>query len=307
MYDDIGCMRDLPLHYDRTLCAEGIDCVRFNPVSPSLSTTHNNRNHRKMCIIDGKVAYTGGVNISDEYINLRERFGHWKDGGIQIKGGAVEGILVQFLCDFALAKRKKQDFKKYLPTSKEQARGDGGYYLPFGSGPSPLYNAPVGKRAFINIINQAERYVYVTTPYLIIDYELTEALRGAASRGVDVRIITPHIPDRKIVKVMTKSSYPYFIDAGVHIYEYIPGFIHEKMLISDGKYAIVGTINLDYRSLAHHFENAVWMYLSPSIADMERGFFETLTLCDEREGDEVRLTLLEKIIRNLIRVFAPLL
>ena len=281
IYDDIGSMKTLPSDYEKELARYKISAVSFNKVSPSLSTTHNNRNHRKICIVDGKLAMTGGVNIADEYINERVRFGHWKDGGIIIYGAAVEGLLVQFLCDFCMAKAKKEELTPYLKTVKHLNLCDTGYYLPFASGPRPTYKNPVGKRAFLNIINQAEFYVYITTPYLVIDYELTEALRAAASRGVDVRIITPGIPDKKLVKLMAKSAYPYLLDGGVRIYEYLPGFIHEKLILADGEICVVGTINFDYRSLVHHFENAVFIYGSGEIDKMKEEFLKTLSLSKE--------------------------
>lgn len=307
IYDDIGCMKTLPEGYELKLRKRGISCYRFNRITPSLSTTHNNRNHRKICVIDGKYAYTGGINIADEYINAKQRFGHWKDSGILIKGDAVRGLLVQFLCDWSLVRRKKEDYSKYLKIPSYEEKADTGYYLPFASGPKPTYRRPVGKRALLNVINQAKRYVYITTPYLVIDYELTEALRGAALRGVCVKIITPSIPDKKIVKVMTKSSYPYLMECGVKIYEYTPGFIHEKLVVCDDEVAIAGTINLDYRSLVHHFENALLIYSSATVMTMKNEFERTLSLSDERDEREAKLTVIERIIRNLVQVFAPLL
>ncbi len=307
IYDDIGCMKTLPARYEKKMIREGISAIRFNKITPSLTTTHNNRNHRKICVIDGEYAYTGGINIADEYINAKERFGHWKDGGILVCGFAVRGFLVQFLCDYALARGKKEDCSKFLNSVIPRNEYDSGYYLPFSSGPKPLYSRPVGKRAIINIINQAEKYVYITTPYLIIDYELTEALRGAALRGVDVKIVTPKIPDKRIIKVMTKSSYPYLMECGVKIYEYQPGFIHEKLVVSDDKFAIVGTINMDYRSLVHHFENAVWIYASPTVIRMKNQFEKTVSLSDERDDREAKLTFFERVIRNMVKIFAPLL
>ena len=179
--------------------------------------------------------------------------------------------------------------------------------MPFGSGPAPIYERPAGKNAFLNLINQARNYVYITTPYLVIDYDLTQSLCNAALRGADVRIITPGIPDKKNVKIMTKSSYPYLMKAGVKIYEYLPGFIHEKTFVCDDKYALIGTINFDYRSLVHHFENAVWIYSSPTVLTARDEFLKTAAesaLVDEKRS---RLTLREWLMKNAIRLFAPLL
>ncbi len=305
MYDDIGCMKTLPAHYDRKLRSEGISCQRFSPVTPRFSTAHNNRDHRKILIIDGNVAYTGGINIADEYINEKSRFGYWKDGGLRVEGKAAEGFLRLFLSLWDFNSGSLSDIKKYL-SENEYTSCDGGFYIPLGSGPAPIYDRPVGKNVILNIINQAASYVYITTPYLIIDYDLTESLRNAALRGVDVRIITPGIADKKYVKVMTKSAYPYLMEAGVRIYEY-RGFIHEKTIVSDDTYALVGTINLDYRSLVHHYEDAVWIYGSPTVPKIKDEFLDTVSDSDEQNEREARLKFKEWVMRNLLRIFAPLM
>ena len=307
MYDDIGCMKTISPRYDRMLNAEGIRCRRFSPVSPRVSTAHNNRDHRKILVVDGKIAYTGGVNIADEYINAKKRFGHWKDGGIRVEGDAAVGFLKLFLSLWDLNESQLSDIKNYVPAKCESISSDGGFYMPLGSGPSPIYTRPVGKNLLLNIINQAEKYLYITTPYLIIDYDLTESLRNASLRGVDVRIVTPGKADKKFVKVMTKNAYPYLMEAGVRIYEYSPGFIHEKIVVSDDLYAVVGTINLDYRSLAHHYEDAVWIFFSPTVERIREEFLNTVSVSDQKGEEEVRLNFIEKILRNLIKIFAPLL
>lgn len=307
LFDDFGCMRTLPQYYEITLRREGIKCYRFNRVSARMSAIHNNRDHRKICIVDGRVGFTGGVNIADEYINKEKRFGHWKDGGIMLLGDAVGGLMKHFLSGWDFTSGGISDYKKYFDEVKPLQFPDGGYYLPFGSGPAPIYERPAGKNAFLNLINQARNYVYITTPYLIIDYDLTESLCNAALRGVDVRIITPGIPDKKGVKIMTKSSYPYLMKAGVKIYEYLPGFIHEKTFVCDDKYAVIGTINFDYRSLAHHFENAVWMYASPTVLTAKEEFLKTIEESGRIDETKSRLTLGEWITKNAIRLFAPLL
>ena len=307
LYDDIGCMKTLPHHYENILRSEGISAHRFGKVSPKISSVHNNRDHRKICVIDGRVGYTGGVNIADEYINAKERFGHWKDGGVRLSGLAVRGLIKIFLSAWDYTSRTISDYERFVESVKPEEDADGGFYLPFGSGPAPMYRRPTGKNAFLNLINQAQNYVYITTPYLIIDYELTESLCNAALRGVDVRIITPGIPDKKKIKIMTKSSYPHLIESGVKIYEYTPGFIHEKTLVSDDKYAVIGTINFDYRSLVHHFENAVWMYLTPTVAIAHKEFLKTLEKCDKVDRKKSKLNFSEWIVRNAIKIFAPLL
>ncbi len=307
LYDDIGCMKTLPANYELGLSREGIKARRFSKVNPKVSSVHHNRDHRKICIIDGKAAYTGGVNIADEYVNIKSRFGHWRDGGIRLEGEAILGLLKLFLSSWDFTTRSISDYEHLFSTVKTSETSDGGYYIPFGSGPSPIYKRPVGKNVFLNIINQAERYVYITTPYLIVDYDLTEALCNAALRGVDVRIVTPGIADKKIVKIMTKSAYPYLMDAGVRIFEYTPGFIHEKTLVSDDNYAVIGTINFDYRSLVHHFEDAVWMYNTPTVIKAREGYSELLDKCVQVDGADAKLSFLEWVFRNGIRLFAPLL
>ncbi len=307
LYDDIGCMQTLPWFYERKLRSEGIHAYRFGRVTPRLSAVHNNRDHRKIAIIDGKVGYTGGVNIADEYVNRKVRFGHWKDGGIRIEGHGVRGLLRLFLNSFDFTAGEISDYSKYMLDPYETEAPDGGIYVPFGTGPAPLYHQKVGKNLLLNLINQAKRYVWITTPYLIMDYELTEAICKAARRGVLVRIVTPGIADKKLVKIMTKSAYPYLKKSGVEIYEYEPGFIHEKTLVCDDKYLVVGTINLDYRSLVHHYEDGILIADSPVISDAKEAFLRTLEKSDYRDSYEARLNLLEWAIRNIIRIFAPLL
>ena len=307
LFDDFGCMKTLPSYYEYTLRQEGIQAYRFARVSAKVSSVHNNRDHRKICIVDGRVGFTGGVNIADEYVNRKMRFGYWKDGGIMLRGNAVAGLMKQFLSGWDFTVKTVSDYAKYLRTVTPALYNDGGYYIPFGSGPAPIYHRPSGKNAFLNLINQARNYLYITTPYLIIDYDLTESLCNAALRGVDVRIITPGIADKKIVKIMTKSAYPYLMKAGVKIYEYLPGFIHEKTLVCDDKYAVIGTINLDYRSLVHHYENAVWMYASPTVLTAKDELLKTVDESERMDEKRARLTFREWILRNGIRLFAPLL
>lgn len=308
LYDDVGCMKTLPSHYERILRREGIRAYRFSRVSARVSSIHNNRDHRKICVVDGRCGYTGGVNIADEYINKIVRFGYWKDGGIRLSGDSVKGLLKLFLSAWQLTTGEFSDKDKHLVESiLPEEHSDGGHYLVYGSGPAPIYRRSNGKNVFLNLINQAERYVYITTPYLIIDYDLTEALRSAAMRGIDVRIITPGIPDKKRIKIMTKSSYPYLIEAGVKIYEYTPGFIHEKTVVSDDEYAVVGTINFDYRSLVHHFEDAVWMYGCPTVGKAKSEIMKTLSESERISFERTKLTFTEWIFKMGMRIFAPLL
>ena len=307
LYDDIGCMKTLPARYPAVLNKEGIKCHRFAPVSPRITISHNNRDHRKILIIDGKIAYTGGINIADEYINEKLRFGHWKDGGIRIFGRAARGFLKHFLFMWSVTEGKISDYSEYFMGDGEDLVCDGGYYIPYATGPIPIYSAPIAKQTLINIVNQAESYVYITTPYLIMDYDLTEAMRNAAIRGVKVKIITPGIADKRLVKLMTKSSYSYLVSKGVEIYEYTKGFIHEKTVVSDDKYLTVGTINLDYRSFAHHYENGVWIYSSKTIFEAKEKIESVFKECKEITEKDARLGLMERIVRNLLRLFAPIM
>ena len=307
LYDDIGCMKTLPAKYPKILNKQGIKTRRFNEVNPRVSSVHHNRDHRKICVIDGRVGYTGGVNIADEYVNTVRRFGYWKDGGVRLEGMAVEGLLKLFISNWDYTSKTQSDYDALLSTVKPADKPDGGFYLPFGSGPAPIFKRPAGKNAFLNIINQAERYVYIATPYLIVDYDMTEALCNAAYRGVDVRIVTPGIADKKVIKVLTKSAYPHLIDAGVKVYEYRPGFIHEKTMVSDDKFAIVGTINFDYRSFAHHFENAVWMYGTPTVISARDEYLNTLNESEKMDKKKSRLTVNEWFHKIIVRIFAPLL
>lgn len=307
LYDDIGCMQTLPSYYEYVLRSEGIKAYRFGRVTPRLSSVHNNRDHRKIAVIDGIIGYTGGVNIADEYVNLKEKCGHWRDGGIRLHGDGAEGLLRLFLSSWDFTIGENTDYTSSFVDREKTSEDDGGLYIPFGSGPAPMYNQKVGKNLILNIVNQATKYVYVTTPYLIMDHELTEAFCKAVSRGVKVRIITPGVPDKRLVKVMTKSSYPYLIKSGVEIYEYLPGFIHEKTMICDDRYLISSTINLDYRSLVHHFEDGVFVIDSPVIKDALEVFEETISKSDFRDQNEAKLTFIEWAIRNLIKIFAPVL
>ena len=306
VYDDIGCMKTLPGNYYKILRSYGIKAVPFSILRGQANNEFNNRSHRKITVIDGKVAYTGGVNIADEYINEIERFGVWKDVGIRLEGEAVAEMTSIFLGDYEMNVKTPVSDADYYYHSGVLVRNSG-YVVPFGDGPEPIYKRRVAKVMLLNMLSQGQDYVYMMSPYLIIDNELCEAIENAAMRGVDVRIITPHIPDQKIVFLMTRSHYKRLMDAGVKIYEYEPGFVHAKVYLSDDKYAIVGTINLDYRSLVHHFENGVWMYrhevLTQIKADISNTMAQSLEMTDER----IRDTLVQRLIRVLVRVFSPML
>ena len=304
IYDDIGSMFTLPADYARKLEKDGIKCKVFNRIVPVLSLRQNNRDHRKYMIIDGKVAFTGGINMADEYINAKERFGHWKDSAIRLEGDAVWSMTVSFLSMWDFTASQEENLAAFRPAPAEG--GSAGYVQPYHD--CPWDNEPVGQTVYLNLINRAKRYVYITTPYLVIDYSITMALTSAAKSGVDVRIITPHIPDKKTVFEVTRAYYKELLAAGVKIYEYEPGFIHSKNFVVDDRYASVGTVNMDYRSMFLHFENGVLLYATPSVADIKADFLDT-------QGKSLQVTyedclnvpLYRRMFRGVLRAFATLL
>lgn len=304
VYDDIGCMMTLPGNYYKQLRKMGIKAVPFSRLRGQANNEFNNRSHRKITVIDGKVGYTGGVNIADEYINRIQKFGHWKDVGLRLQGEAVNELTRLFLIDYGLNDKHADDnFADYY--GNECVEQDG-YCIPFGDGPKPVFDRQVSKSVILNMLNQAKRYVYITTPYLIIDSELIEALENAAIRGIDVRIITPHVPDKKLVFLMTRSHYNRLLTAGVKIYEYESGFVHAKTYISDDETAMVGTVNMDYRSLVHHFENGVWIYKHSVIGDIKNDFLDTQEKSIQFELGMLKENLFRRFIRAMAKVFSPL-
>lgn len=305
LYDDIGCMATLSGDYTKRLRKMGIDAHKFNKVIPRMTVAYNNRDHRKILVVDGQVGYTGGINLADEYINHIVRFGHWKDGGVRLEGRAVKALTRLFLMNWYINRGEITDFDRYHFDS-QRVEGKG-LYIPYGSGPKPIYKEQVGKAVYQNIINQAIDYVYITTPYLIIDYDLTEDIKNAAMRGVDVRIVTPFIPDKKLIQIVTRGAYPDLLEAGVKIYEYTPGFIHSKNVISDDELAVVGTINFDYRSLVHHYENAVLMYQTESIADIKQDFEDLFDVSEEISLKTLQNSWYQRLLKEIMQLFAPLL
>ncbi len=305
-YDDFGCMTTLPERYYRQLRQEGIHCIPSNRFTPILSNIHNNRDHRKITVIDGSIGYTGGINLADEYINARQKYGHWKDTAVRLEGRAVRNLTALFLTTWNAQSRQPIDCADLMEAPAGPSGGRG-YVIPFGDGPAPMYQDTIGKNVYLNLIHAAEKYLYITTPYLICDHELLSALRLAAKKGVDVRIITPHIPDKKTVFLMTRSNYYGLIRNGVRIFEYTPGFIHAKNFVYDDKYAVCGTINLDYRSLVHHFECGVWMYGTDCIGDMRADFEATAARSQPVSLQEARLRGWQRLLAELMKVFSPLL
>ena len=305
IYDDVGCIVTLPHNYKNTLEAKGIKCRVFNPIKPFFTRRLNNRDHRKIVVIDGDVGFTGGINLADEYINEYEKHGYWKDAGIMLKGDAVWNLNVMFLSMWDYIDNKEEDYIKFKP-SKNKYYNSKGYVQPFDD--SPLINEPIGETVYLNLINKAKDYIYINTPYLIIDNEMATALKIAAKSGVDIKIVTPYIPDKKFVHAVTKSYYESFIKDGIEIYEFTPGFMHAKTFVVDDEYGVVGSINLDFRSLYLHYECGVWLYKTDSIKSMKDDYLETLKRCHKVTMEECKNTSsIRKVLRLIIRMFAPLL
>ncbi|MPQ43891.1 cardiolipin synthase [Clostridium tarantellae] len=307
MYDDMGCIKTLPHKYNESLQNKGIKCSIFNPFVPSLSMIMNNRDHRKITVIDGHTAFTGGINLADEYINSIVRFGHWKDASIMLKGDAVWNLTLMFLHLWNFGTNESEAYDKYRPNRyyKESFQSDG-YVQPYGD--SPLDGEIVGENVYLNIINKARNYVYITTPYFIVDNELITALTLAAKSGIDVRIITPHIEDKWYAHIVTTAYYAQLIECGVKVYEYTPGFIHSKTFVADDEIGTVGTINMDYRSLYLHFECGVWLYKTKSVMQIKEDFLNTLKVCEVVTLEDCRKIKWSNVfVRSILRVFAPLM
>lgn len=306
IYDDMGCIDILPANYNATLEGWGIRTMAFNRFVPAVSLVMNNRDHRKITVIDGKVGFTGGINISDEYINVKERFGHWKDTGLMLKGPGVFNLTLMFLEMWNAFNKDGDGYAEFIPDSFEECgSADDGYVLSFSD--SPLDNESVGESVYTDMLYQAKDYIYITTPYLAIDSELQAALCMAAKRGVDVRMITPGIPDKKLVYRLTRSYYPTLLRAGVKIYEYTPGFIHAKSFVCDDKLCVVGTINMDYRSLYLHFECGTLMYNNPEIKQVKKDDLDTMEKCRKVELSDMKTNFLGELFDSFLRSVAPLL
>lgn len=305
MYDGMCTLTLLPYFYPKLLAQDNIQCRMFSPIKPFFSSHYNNRDHRKILVIDGKVAFTGGTNLADEYINRRERFGHWKDTAIKLRGKAVERFTYLFLEMWNVSEQRKESYEKYRLPQTEDIRQDG-FFIPYGV--SPFGNERVGKRVYLDILNTARSYVHIMTPYLILDYEMMMALTYAAKRGVDVKIIMPHIPDKRTAFAVARTYYNELLEAGVSIFEYTPGFVHAKIFVSDDEKAVVGTVNLDYRSLYHHFECGVMLYQNSEIHAIEKDYQETLEKCQEVTALVYgQQKFMDKVVGKVLRIFAPLM
>lgn len=304
-YDGFGTQLQMPADYFSSLSEYGIHCRVFNRFKPLLTSSQNNRDHRKILAIDGHTAFTGGINLADEYINRRERFGYWKDGGILCKGEAAWSFTVMFLQLWDLEVPGHEGMTAYRCTSEHPGNYDG-FVQPFSD--SPTDEEYVGRNVYLDIIHTAKKYVYIMTPYLIPDHEIITALGLAAKKGVDVRLITPHIPDKWYAYETAWSYYPELIRSGVAILEYEPGFIHAKNFLADDAIGVVGTINLDYRSLYLHYECATVLYGGSALKEMRQDFETTFSVTIPiTEADCANRPIWKRMLGWLLRIFAPLL
>lgn len=305
MYDGTCEFSTLPHDYPKRLKALGIKCKTFAPVTPFISTHYNYRDHRKILVIDGHTAFNGGVNLADEYINHIVKFGHWKDTAVMIKGEAVKNFTLMFLQMWNIDERVPE-FDSFLTASVSAKKNTSGYVVPYGD--CPLDDDKVGERVYMDILNRAKKYVHIMSPYLILDGEMEAALKFAAERGVEVKLILPGIPDKQIPYALAKTHYASLLGSGVEIYEYTPGFVHAKVFVSDDKEAVVGTINLDYRSLYHHFECATYMYGVDCIPEIETDFQSTVAQCRAVTPVTIRHEkLMLKLTGFIMKVLAPLM
>lgn len=305
MYDGTCEFATLPRDYPSRLEKLGIQCQVFSPVQPFVSTHYNYRDHRKILVIDGKVGFTGGVNLADEYINHIEKYGRWKDAAVMLEGEAVRPLTILFLEMWSIL--REPEFEKFLSVPPHSVPAKG-FAAPYGD--CPLDGERVGEMVYIDLLNRAKRYIHIMTPYLILDGELETALKFAAERGVDVHLILPHVPDKKFAYALAKTHYKSLLDSGVKISEWLPGFVHAKVFVVDDSEAVVGTINLDYRSLYHHFENAVWMKDTACIPAIEKDFQKTLEICRDVEPTRESIwegNVLLHLAGILLKVIAPLL
>jgi cardiolipin synthase len=305
MYDDAGSMNTLSFHYAKQLEAEGIKAVPFNRINPVISTIMNHRDHRKIMVIDGVTAFSGGVNLADEYINRKKRFGVWKDNMIRVRGEAVWSFTVMFLTHWNALRKEGDDFtvfRRNIDAGASEPVPPQGYVAPYGE--TPLDDQIVAQDIYINIINSAEKYCWIMTPYLIIDNEMVNALVLAAGRGVDVRIITPGIPDKKTVFDITRSFYKPLTEGGVKIGEYTPGFVHAKVFVSDDVCATVGTVNLDYRSLYLHFENGTYLCGSRAVENIRNDYEETWDACKVIEPGMNKVGFIKAFFVTCLKLFA---
>ena len=304
IYDDFGCLLGLPSDFVVRMERAHIRCIPFNPVVPVLSLVMNHRDHRKIVVIDGRVAYTGGVNLADEYINVQQRFGYWKDAALRLEGDAAWNFTVMFLNFWNAFRPSETDYSTFRPQHSPDPVEDG-VVQPYGD--SPLDEEPVAETVYLNLLAQAHRYVYIYTPYLALGEEMLDALKNAAKRGVDVRLVLPGIPDKKLVFRLSRSYYLPLLRAGVRIYEYTPGFLHAKCWVSDDRAAVVGSINMDYRSMFLHFECGVLLQHNSQVLVLRDDVLATLPQCREVQVSDCRTNLPGTLLDSVLRLLSPLM
>ncbi|MCM1298759.1 MAG: cardiolipin synthase [Firmicutes bacterium] len=309
MYDGTCELALLPLDYPKRIEGLGIKCKVFAPIKPFVSTHYNYRDHRKILVIDGHTAFTGGINLADEYINQKPRFGHWKDTAVMLKGDAAKSFTLMFLQLWDMEQPKElrdREYLTYLNCDTKPEADAKGFVIPYGD--CPLDSDLLGERVYMDILNRSTKYVHIMTPYLILDEEMENTLKFTAERGVDVSLILPGIPDKYIPYALAKTHYKSLLQSGVKIYEYTPGFVHAKVFVSDGREGVVGTVNLDYRSFYHHFECGCYMYGSEAIPDLEKDFRLTAAKCRRVTLETVKNEKpMMKIVGKAAKVIAPLM
>lgn len=304
IYDDMGSVGFINPKFIVQLKELGLQCRVFNPIMPVINVFMNNRDHRKITVIDGYIGFTGGYNLADEYFNIVHPYGEWKDSGLKLEGGAVRNLTVQFLEMWNTIDNTDKEFERYFPKVAPCTEAEG-IVQPYGD--CPLDDVYLGENVYMNMLSCAKDYIWFMTPYLIINDEMSRALTLAAKKGIDVRIITPGIPDKRFVYKLTRSYYHQLVKNGVRIYEFTPGFLHAKQCVCDDKTAVVGTINLDYRSLYFHFENAVLLADCKAVQDVKADFDETLIRCNEVTNNyRSELRGIKRIVNQIMRLFAPL-
>ena len=305
IYDDMGCGGTIKSRTPKILGQYGIKCFKFHPFRPILSGVYNNRDHRKIVVIDHQMGFTGGMNLADEYANDIKRFGYWKDTMVKIEGSGINNLITTFLQNYDLASGFVSDYNKYLMYDYPKYN-DPGFVMPFGDGPGGIDDALIGEQNYINMLNYAKKSVYISTPYLVPTYQLMDAMRNAAIRGVEVHLIVPGIPDKKLVYKVAQSNFRYLLDAGVNIYTYTPGFNHMKTVLVDDELACVGTINFDFRSLVHHFECAALLYKNKCMKDIREDFDEMIA-----QSQKVPVNFKQKVgarsLCSIIKIITPLL
>lgn len=307
MYDDFGSMFYVKYSFDKKMRQKGIDCKAFNRFRPFLSYIFNNRDHRKITIIDGKVAYTGGLNLSDEYFNYIEKFGKWKDNAIRLEGQAVNNLNAMFIEMFDGEKKDVyRDFNKYINNDFEKDEEQKGLCFPYPEAPNPVYEDKIAKNVYLHLINNAKKTINIMTPYFIVDYEILDSLLNACKKGIQVNVLIPNIPDKKIIYDLTCQTCQKLFTAGANIYKYTPGFVHSKMILVDDEIAVVGTINFDYRSLIHNFEDAVLMYKVDAIEDIKNDFESTFAISYKMEKADFKVNIIKKFAVSIISIFSPL-